>query len=387
VPDPTASTPQLEPSDEAIRRMVTALAPRLPGVAERTARRAFEEIPAYAVLSYEEVHAGVTRDLALAVQALVDARDFTDEDRATMGQIGDARAEQGLPLEGMLRVYRITVDEIFSALWAAVEDGLLVAEEVMQLTRKVWSYAGPMMDLATAAYRSRELDIALADSQRRTGLVHELLLAPSAAAHAAASALGLEPLGEYVAFRARRTAGDGDPGSLLSELRLPGVLDGGVAAPYEGDVVGVAPAPPRLAPTTGTVVGVGPRGTLTALPASFLLATRTTETGAAFGLHGALTLDAIPLYAIARAEIELGDLLYQRCVAPVGTEVLDTVRTFLAHDLGAEAAAEALAVHPNTVRNRLHRYESLTGLSLRALDDLVQIRLALLRADLNDAST
>lgn len=375
---------------DVIARMVQALAPRLPGVAERTARRAIEEIPSYAVLSFEEVHEGIVRDLGLAVRALVEDRPFTDDDRRTMSRIGDTRATQGLPLEGMLRVYRLTVDEIFSALWASVDDGVIVAAEAVQLTRKVWSYAGPLMDLATAAYRERELTTALADRDRRTGLVHELLLTPSAAPHAVAATLGLDPLRDHVPFRARSS--DGDPAALLRSLKLPGVLDGGIVVPYEGDLIGLAPRRPGLPEQPGTLIGLGPRSGLAGLPASFALATRTVETAATFGLHGILTLDRIPLHAIARAEMELGDLLHARCVAPVAAargaaaEILDTVRAFLANDLGAEATAEALAVHPNTVRNRLHRYESLTGLSLRSLDDLVQVRLALLREDLSAAA-
>lgn len=374
----------LEPTADAVRRMVEVLAPRLPGVAQRTAARAIAEIPEYEVLDEAEVLEGVQRDLGLAVAALVEARGFTAEDRTTMSVIGDTRAAQGLPLEGMLRVYRLTVDEIFRELWEAAEIGDLQSFEVLQLTSKVWSYAGPLMDLATAAYRARELELALADSERRTGLVHELLLSPSAAPAAAAAAIGLDPLREYLAFRARTKAEDG-PGALLSTLKLPGVLDGGIAVPYEGDVIGLAPRRPALPDTAGVVIGLGPLGAVAALPSSFALATRTVETAAAFGLHGVLTIDRVPLHAITRAEAELAGFLHARCVAPVrdAPEVLETVRAFLALDLAAETTAEALAVHPNTVRNRLHRFESLTGLSLRRLDDLVQLRLALLHAELS----
>lgn len=379
-------TRTLEPAPASIRRMVEVLAPRLPGVASRTAARAIAEIPEYAVLDAGEVLGGIQRDLALAVTALVETRAFTPEDRATMSVIGDTRAVQGLPLEGMLRVYRMTVDEIFRELWDAAEIGELQSFEVLQLTSKVWSYAGPLMDLATSAYRARELELALADSERRTGLVHELLLSPSAAPATVAGALGLDPVREYVAFRAR-PAQDGGAGRLLSALKLPGVLDGGIAAPYEGDVIGLAPRRPGLTDEPGVVIGVGPTGPLATLPSSFALATRTVETASAFGLHGVRTLDQLPLHAVARAEVELGALLHARCVAPVlqaraGDEVLDTVRAYLSHDLAADATAVALDVHPNTIRNRLHRYESLTGLALRRLDDLVQVRLALLHGEL-----
>ena len=387
-PPANSSSPGL-PTDD-IGRMIASIAPRLPGIAQRTARRALQEIPAYGVLSYDEVLEGVTRDLALAVQALVDEREFTEDDRRAMSEIGDTRARQGLPLEAMLRVYRITVDEIFSEMWNAVAEGELESDEVVRLTRRVWSYAGPIMDIATGAYRDRELDLALADSERRTGLVHELLLSPSAAPHTVAASIGLDPLREYVPFRARAIGGR--PGPLMSQLKLPGVLDGGIVVPYEGDLIGLALRRPGLPAAPGTVVGIGPAAGLAALPSSFALATRTVETACAFGLSGVLTLDQLPLHAIARAEVDLGELLHSRCIAPVlaartgGPEVLDTVRAFLDNELSADAAAAALDVHPNTVRNRLHRYEDVTGLSLRSIDALCQIRLALLHAALGDAA-
>ncbi|UUY02137.1 helix-turn-helix domain-containing protein [Svornostia abyssi] len=49
-----------------------------------------------------------------------------------------------------------------------------------------------------------------------------------------------------------------------------------------------------------------------------------------------------------------------------------------------DRTAHALEVHPNTVRNRLRRYEALTDVTLRATDDLLAVRLALLRAALDE---
>ena len=349
----------------------------------RTAKRALEEIPEYAaVVSEQELRQGIERDLTLATAALTQSRGLTPDDLETMVTIGDTRARQGLPLEGMLRVYRITVDEIFCGLWDAVEAGELASEEVLPLTRKVWSYAAAMMDIASAAYRKQELEQALADGQRRSALVHEMLLSASKAPHGAAAALGLDPVREYVAFRAR--CDSADTTKLMSTLQLPGVLEAGTVAPYEGDLIGLAARRPGLVPEPGVVIGVAPPAPLAALPASFRMATRTVETACAFGLTGVLTLDQLPLHAVARSEVELGASLWARFVEPVQGDaaVLETVRAFLEHDLNADETAEALDVHPNTVRNRLHRYEDLTELSLRSVDALISVRLALLRADL-----
>jgi DNA-binding PucR family transcriptional regulator len=56
-----------------------------------------------------------------------------------------------------------------------------------------------------------------------------------------------------------------------------------------------------------------------------------------------------------------------------------TLRAFFEHDLHVEDTARALHVHPNTLHNRLRRYEEATGASLRRQADLVEMWWALER--------
>jgi carbohydrate diacid regulator len=58
-------------------------------------------------------------------------------------------------------------------------------------------------------------------------------------------------------------------------------------------------------------------------------------------------------------------------------ELLETVRTFFAHDCQPSRSAQALSIHRNTLGYRLDKIASLTGLDPRHFDDAVQIRLAL----------
>lgn len=375
----------LSPTQRQI--IVDAVAPRFDEVATRCAERAIAEIPAYADVPVDDVRQGIVADLARATTALIDGRDLTAPELVAMGRIGEHRAEQGIPLEAMLRVYRITTDEIFSVLFESGEQGAASHAEIMALTRHVWRYADQLMDVAVSAYRRRELDEAIADSQRRAALVHRLLL--SSGGGAAGSALGaqLDPRASYVALRARCPRGD--ERALLLDLQTPGVLEGAAVVPLEGDVAGFATARPALAPGDGVIVGVGPAGPLAALPRSFAVATRVVETAAAFGRTGVLTLEAVAAEAIARSEDVLGETLVERYVTAVapdtaaGAELLGTVQTYLDRELSVERTAHTLDVHPNTVRNRLRRYEALTHTSLRAADDLLAVRLALLRAALD----
>ncbi|WP_320671170.1 PucR family transcriptional regulator [Patulibacter defluvii] len=372
----------MEVEDDQRQSLLAAVAHRLPDVVANAARRAKRELPEYERIDEREIAAGIAADLARGMAAMVEGRPLTDDERAAMGTIGDTRARQRVPMEAMLRVYRFTIDEIFSLLWEESRDGRLDHGQVLGLMRDVWRYADPMMDVAVSSYRHRELRQTVADSQRRTALVHSVLLTPGGTSSAAALASWVTPGGRFVALRARHP--DGDARELLLDLQVPGALEDAAVAPYEDDIVGFAAARPTIVPAPGVVIGVGPAVALGDLPRSFAIASRVVKTAAAFGRSGVLALADLPLEALALADADVAGELLARYVAPLAGagEVLDTVRAYLAHDLAVEPTARALFVHANTVRNRLHRYEQATGASLRSPAALTGIELALRRAAL-----
>ena len=79
---------------------------------------------------------------------------------------------------------------------------------------------------------------------------------------------------------------------------------------------------------------------------------------------------------------ELGEQLIRRHLAPVAAhpgaaEILDTLRTYLSRGRSIGSTADALSVHPNTIRYRLRRIESLTTRSLRNPQHLAELITAL----------
>ena len=64
-----------------------------------------------------------------------------------------------------------------------------------------------------------------------------------------------------------------------------------------------------------------------------------------------------------------------------GTEHLRTLRVYLAHDRHLQQAADALHLHVNSLRYRLHRIEQLLALDLHNPDDLFHLELAVRIAD------
>ena len=64
-----------------------------------------------------------------------------------------------------------------------------------------------------------------------------------------------------------------------------------------------------------------------------------------------------------------------------GTEHLRTLRVYLAHDRHLQRAADALHLHANSLRYRLHRIEQLLAVDLHDPDDLFHLELAVRIAD------
>ncbi|MFJ5781538.1 PucR family transcriptional regulator [Streptomyces hydrogenans] len=196
------------------------------------------------------------------------------------------------------------------------------------------------------------------------GLAEALAHLPSAV-HAVAEAGD----GEAIAVVAREPDAGYDVRALLGEAwpllpaRRPGTVPhAGVSGPVDGpERLGAAlamarhalaaaraagPAAPRVA-GLGDLDGLGPL--LAGVPADVRDAYRATVLG--------------PLLGAGRGS---------------GAMLLETLRTFLAHDCSWARTAAALHLHVNTVHYRVRRIEALTGRDLSRLDHRADLRAALL---------
>ncbi|WP_159050207.1 helix-turn-helix domain-containing protein [Streptomyces sp. MMG1533] len=68
------------------------------------------------------------------------------------------------------------------------------------------------------------------------------------------------------------------------------------------------------------------------------------------------------------------------------TDLILTLRTFLANDCRADVSAQELLVHKNTSSQRLRRIERPTGLSFASPSDVLQFSAALAADDIRAAS-
>ena len=81
-------------------------------------------------------------------------------------------------------------------------------------------------------------------------------------------------------------------------------------------------------------------------------------------------MPSLGLRAAVAADGDVGEALCARYLEPLAggssaSELMATLRAYLACGMHVESTAERLFVHQNTVRYRLARFEELTGASLR----------------------
>ncbi|MEX2970383.1 PucR family transcriptional regulator [Streptomyces sp. C184] len=131
------------------------------------------------------------------------------------------------------------------------------------------------------------------------------------------------------------------------------------------------------------VLGLGAPVTPAGLAAEFTRATQALRAAVGFGLVGAFTREELGLRATVVALPAVGEGLVRLRLAPLaergedGAQLEEAAAAYLRQGLRLDAAARTLYVHPNTLRNRLRRFEEITGTSLRDPADLAEIWWAL----------
>ena len=304
-------------------------------------------------------------------------------DLAAPQETGRRRAHQGVPLPEVLRAYRISFATLWDELVTYARRGRqpAMAEALLTATSMIWQLTDEHAVALTEAYRAATAELLLAEQRRRSALVEALLTGhrgPDAAPWEAAALLGLAPDSDLVVVAAdtrglaeeslhgieRRLADRG----IVSGWRLTPALQLGVVSlrARQDDIMlavlrdaasartGVSP-PYRALPDTPRALQLA-RAALAALP----------EKQAEVRVFS-----PSPLAAVMACEPGEGHRLANEVLgavlglAPEDRDILlDTLNAYVDNSGSAQRAAEVLYCHPNTVRYRLRRLQSLTGRSL-----------------------
>jgi hypothetical protein len=362
--------------DADLQLLLESLRPLLGETANRAVLRMIREASSYRHHAPEELRPVVYGNLEAS---LSDVGATSDEQRVVFREAGRVRALQGVSVDDMLHGWRIGLDELRASARTQAYALGLPDSVILAFTDRCLAWADRGMLESTAEHRRTELDLVRREMHVRANLVRELLLGALGPSELRIQALafGLDLGAIYTPFRVS-IAGHVD---VRAAERALMVADGagpryGLAALIDGDLAGFTARMPET--VDGFVAGIGPGAPLDALAHPFTLASRALDAALAAALTGLVRFDRLGAIPAVLADDDVGRALEHAILRPLraagaaGEVILETVRRYLANDRRLGATAAELNTHVNTIRNRLARFEQLTGRDLHRTDDLVE---------------
>ncbi|MFJ9037638.1 PucR family transcriptional regulator [Streptomyces sp. NPDC102406] len=371
------------PLSSAARSLAARCEPRVNELARRMARESFEDLPGYADLPDD------VKDLEIAATARHGVRLFlrrvSDPEAARPGthrlfrERAAQRAEEGMPLHLLLRTHALGV----YVLWQALRDVARPGEEaaLIELVDVLLRSHPAVMGAVAETYLDERSAMDAEQRAQQRSLLRGLLdgVVPPGQVlldrlrlrgPALVLALGLDappPEGPVAVRRRLRRVQ-----TVLDRVfgqEVPALLDGaGGRVIVPGDGAPPDDLPQLLSKASGLRVRVaavrsdGPEH----IPEAAGTATEILRIARACGLPTGLhRLDDVLLeYHLSRrneSSHRIAALLDPVAERP---ELLETLRTHLSHRQDRRATAAALALHPNTVDNRLAKITEQTGIDL-----------------------
>ncbi|MGF6880508.1 hypothetical protein ABIA39_000389 [Nocardia sp. GAS34] len=400
-PQPALSTPGTRRLARACRADITAMTRRLMAAI-------FTDNPEwtdYTSVPRADLRDGCRRYLTRILDLLGgDTSDPEHDDVAAA--IGKHRAEQGVPMEAMLRTFRLGGGIVWEALLDQAELGDpangVGPQEIREAGTAMWTVIDGLSSALVTSYRNTELEQVRRDERRRHALIEDLLAGrahDAAFAARAARELNLPAQGAYLVVAAR---GGGRPLHAGSETALAA---SGIRSVWHDRVdttIGLVSLESRTAAAVLQQVRPQVRGRAGASPAVpglahvdsahalALIALQTVPAEAT----GLVSLDERYPEALLVRSPDLTDLLLTHTLGPIldlpGRErevLLRTLSVWLAQNCSAANAAPRLHCHRNTVINRLARISTLLDRSLDGPRTQLELSLALTALGLDDAAT
>ena len=306
--------------------------------------------------------AGHTRAmLAAATRAIAARRRPTEAELSFAEELGRARAGQGVPIEAVLGAIHVAERAIWSRTREVAEQDGVPVELLLDARELYDDWSEAIRARLITAHRAAEADRGRPAVDRDAALLQRLLEGGSAAALAAAEA-GL-PVGDGLWVLVSRPADAGEAIAMERSLRTHART---VCALTDARLVAVLTEAP-VAAAAGTPAGLaGPVGP-EELGAARRLAAAALAAAEAAGKSGVVHIADVATLAAVVDRADLAGVLLDRhrpartTLSPSTEAVVRAVTAWLEADRDVSAAAAALFVHPNTVRNRVQRFADVTG--------------------------
>ncbi|MEU9047628.1 MULTISPECIES: helix-turn-helix domain-containing protein [unclassified Kitasatospora] len=326
-----------------------------PAVLQQVVDAARAGSPPLAALPEQEVRRHIATLVAVVAGAFTDAGRLTEEQTRRAARLAADRAAQGVPLDALLHGFRAARTEAFRSIAAQLQDTAVPLPEFLELLVELDLHTAELQDRLISAYHESQAHLAAGARATRVLALRELLLE---GAVDQLPATGLEPGRRYHCL----VADIGDP--RRAEL-LPPPPDG-IAGLVEGHLCLVTVRPPAPPATPFELAVTAPAVPAVRLPGVYRLCRAALAAARARGLSGTRRLTELAVPVATDGVPELGALLATDLLArldpadPAHRLLAATALAYLDRGRRVNLTAQALHVHPNTVKHRLRRLAALT---------------------------
>jgi hypothetical protein len=388
---------------EEIERVLAALEQREDELSEAMLAAILGQIGAYDRPGGETLMGDVREHCRLHVDLLLRSlragRDPTRTDLAFARDAAARRVHQGIPLDGLLQAFRVG----HRTLWQAIVDEASSTPPGPEAAIALAGEAMEYIDLASThvaeAYLRESGELAELIQRRRRDLL-ENLLAGRVPGEAETESLGLslEPDADLLVAVAwlREAPEDQVDRALASAANAIAASLGprALVVVRQDEVAAVVPLASRSPEAIGVALDVARTTAQAEHGISLLIGVSGVCRGLTeVGPHYLEAHQALRRTSLDRPIVSLSELSpFEHLVASVDRStrrsiakeasrldgngsggLLETLRTYLDSDLDVNRTAEALYVHPNTVRYRLRRIGELTGHDPQRLSGQVEL--------------
>jgi hypothetical protein len=370
----------------------------LDSLADRLTLVVLQREPSYAQLGVaapEELRSNLRDNLERGIQSLGAAVPEGADPQDTSRETGRIRVRQGVPLEAVLRAYRLGGRVIWEALLTASRGrfGGKYDHELLEGASYVWRVIDSSSSALVDAYRLEEARLRSQELSRKHAFLNALLDGrggDAALAAEAATALGLPQTGPLICVVAPIDSPRDDPlRSPQDTLGAHGIVSSWHLRP--ADIVGLVALDERTPASVLDALKPAVAGRVGASPVIRDLA----EVGVAYGMAqtaartlagpGVAALDerlpeallvGSPHLVPRLEQVAFGELL--ALPEPERQTMLETLEAVIDSGGSPTHAAQRLYCHRNTVIYRLQRIESVTGRRVADPRDRLLLTLSLM---------
>ena len=381
---PAAAEPPDDSSSEHLAALVARMHARAEDFVDRAVRRITANVDSYerdTTVARDDLWWSVYRNLQSVLLALSDQRLLTEEELAVRRELGARRAQQGMPVDDVMRAFRVGYTVLWEGLsQIAAQLGPQYAQALLEHAAHVWMTFDQVTSAVADAHR-QAVEVKHVDRRRRAlRFLDGLQRYPdeAAATEEMGRSLGLDPHGPF-------TVAVHDPGARATALgRDIVVIDqpdrvvvlstcGGEPSRCEDTLAGV------LQQQDAGHVGIG-------IMRQGLAGARQSLEDADAAARTAVALDA-PLVmfrtewlsCLALKHAPQLDVLVAPAVQTLENDedLCATLDAFISADGSLATAGKKLFVHANTVAYRLRQFAQRTGIDPRTATGMALTQLAL----------